>query len=57
MATLAAFEVRYDVPVVFRPSSELAAAQIERWAFWFTREVVEVFNDLWRSLVRQNVGA
>jgi DNA excision repair protein ERCC-4 len=57
MATLAAFEVRCDVPVVFSQGSELAAAQIERWGFWFTREMVEVVNDLWRSLARQNVGA
>jgi DNA excision repair protein ERCC-4 len=49
VATLGAFEARYDLPVVFRPSSELAAAQIERWAFWFSREMVEVVNNLWRS--------
>jgi DNA excision repair protein ERCC-4 len=49
MATLGAFEARYDLPVVFKPSAELAAAQIERWAYWFTREMVEVVNDLWRS--------
>jgi DNA excision repair protein ERCC-4 len=49
MATLGAFEARYDLPVMFRPSPELAAAQIERWAFWFSREMVEVVNNLWRS--------
>ena len=49
MATLGAFETRYDLPVVFRPSAELAAAQIERWAFWFSREIVEAVNNLWRS--------
>ena len=49
MATLGAFEARYDLPVVFRPSPELAAAQIERWAWYFSREVVEVVNNLWRS--------
>ena len=49
MATLGAFEARYDVPVVFRHTPELAAAQIERWAFWFSREMVEVVNNLWRS--------
>jgi len=49
MATLGAFEARYDLPVVFRPSPELAAAQIERWAFWHAREVVEQVNNLWRS--------
>jgi DNA excision repair protein ERCC-4 len=49
MATLGAFEARYDLPVVFKPSPELAAAQIERWAFWFAREVVKQVNDLWRA--------
>jgi DNA excision repair protein ERCC-4 len=49
MASLGAFEARYDLPVVFRPSPELAAAQIERWAFWFSREMVQVVNNLWRS--------
>jgi DNA excision repair protein ERCC-4 len=57
MATLGAFEVRYDLPVVFKPSPELAAAQIERWAYWFAREMVGVVNDLWRSLLRPNVEA
>jgi ERCC4-type nuclease len=51
MATLGAFEARYDLPVVFRASPELAAAQIERWAYWFTREMAEVVNDLWRGSV------
>jgi ERCC4-type nuclease len=49
MATLGAFEARYDLPVVFRPSPELAAAQIERWTYWFSREVIELVNKLWRS--------
>jgi DNA excision repair protein ERCC-4 len=39
LATLGAFEVRYDVPVIFKQSPETAAAQIERWAHWFSREV------------------
>jgi hypothetical protein len=39
-ATLCAFEVRYDVPVVFVPTSQEGAAKIERWAFYFVREAV-----------------
>ena len=39
IATLGAFEVRYDVPVVFKPTPPAAAAQIERWAHCFSREV------------------
>jgi DNA excision repair protein ERCC-4 len=55
MATLGAFEARYDLPVVFKPNPELAAAQVERWAYWFTREMVEVVNDLWRGSVSSRV--
>jgi DNA excision repair protein ERCC-4 len=49
MATLCAFEVRYDVPVVFVPSAENGARLIERWAFYFARETVQAVNDLWRA--------
>ena len=33
MATLSAFEIRYDLPVVFKSNPELAAAQVEHWAY------------------------
>jgi DNA excision repair protein ERCC-4 len=49
MATLCAFEVRYDVPTVFVASPGDGARLIERWAFYFAREVVQVVNDLWRG--------
>lgn len=39
MTTLGAFEVRYDLPVVFQPTPEAAASQVERCAHWFSREV------------------
>jgi len=48
--TLSAFEVRYDCPVVFAASPELAAIQIERWAFYFAREVVSAVNEMRRSV-------
>lgn len=50
LATLSAFEVRYDLPVVFCPVASLAAQKIESWAFWFAREMVEGVNNLHRSL-------
>ena len=50
LATLAAFEVRYDCPVVFRPTPEAAARQIESWAFWYAREMIETVNNLWRGV-------
>lgn len=47
--TLAAFEVRFDVPVVWCNTPEAAARQIESWAWWFARELVENANDLLRG--------
>jgi DNA excision repair protein ERCC-4 len=49
MATLCAFEVRYDLPVVFAATAEDGARLIERWTFFFAREAVQVVNDLWRA--------
>jgi DNA excision repair protein ERCC-4 len=48
LGTLRAFEVRYDVPVVFEPTSVLAGRRIESWSFWFAREMVETVNALCR---------
>lgn len=39
--SLAAWECRYDVPVVFEPTPEAAGARVEAWAFWFARELIE----------------
>lgn len=49
LATLATIEVRFDVPVVFCDSPAAAAAQVESWAFWFGRELVEQTNDIARA--------
>lgn len=40
MASLGAWETRYDLPVVFRATPKLAAQQLDRWAYWFSREVI-----------------
>jgi DNA excision repair protein ERCC-4 len=37
--TVRAFEARY-VPVVWEPSEGRAAEMVERWVYWFAREVV-----------------
>ena len=42
LATLHAFEIRYDCPVVFAETSAQGAAQVERWAFWFHRKQVKM---------------
>lgn len=49
LATLGAFEARYDLPVVFAETPEAGATEIERWAWWMAREVVENANDLLRG--------
>jgi ERCC4-type nuclease len=49
LSTLAAFEIRYDLPVVFIGTPETAAREIERWVWWFSRRVVEDANNLLRG--------
>ncbi len=38
IASVTAFEIRYQLPVCYCPTPEAAAAQIERWALYFVRE-------------------
>jgi ERCC4-type nuclease len=38
LASLAAWEVRYRVPVVFAPTISDAVPYVESWALWFARE-------------------
>jgi DNA excision repair protein ERCC-4 len=47
--SLSAWECRYDLPVVWRDTPEAAAREVERWVFYFARELVEAVNDLWRA--------
>ena len=49
LSTLRAIEVRFDVPVVFALDAPAAAKEIESWAFWFARELVEAANTLARG--------
>ena len=46
LATLSAIEARFDVPVVFAPTPEQAAWQVEEWVYWYAREVVLQANAL-----------
>jgi DNA excision repair protein ERCC-4 len=59
LATLGAFEVRYELPVVMVDTPEAAAKLIERWAWFFAREVVENGNDLLRGckIAQENANA
>jgi DNA excision repair protein ERCC-4 len=54
LATLGAFEARFDLPVVFIPCPRLAGRKIESWAFWFARESVLSANALLRAAVNGN---
>jgi len=38
IASVTAFEIRYQLPVCYCPTPEAAAVQVERWAFYFLRE-------------------
>ena len=45
LATVCAFEVRYDLPVVYVPSAQTGARLVERWSFYFARQAVETVNN------------
>ncbi len=49
LGTLAAFEARYDCPVVFEPDPEAAARRVESWAWYAAREAVETVNAMLRG--------
>lgn len=49
LSTVSAFEVRYDVPVVWAGTPDEAARIVERWVWWCAREMVEVSNSLLRG--------
>jgi len=47
--SLAAWEIRYDLPVVYCTTPIDAAQQVESWVFWFSRELVENANEMMRG--------
>ncbi len=44
--SIRAFEIRYDVPVVWQAFPNKAAEQVESWAWWFSREVLKAAESL-----------
>ncbi|MDB6108419.1 MAG: hypothetical protein JWR69_169, partial [Pedosphaera sp.] len=50
MATLSAFECRYDLPIHWAMTPEAAALQVESWVWWYSREVVKSANALLSGL-------
>jgi DNA excision repair protein ERCC-4 len=49
LASLYAFEARYNVPVVFKATPEQAARQVEVWIWYYARELVENTNAIYRA--------
>lgn len=46
LATLSSIEVRFLVPVVFKPDPLSAARKVEDWVWWYAREIVLNANKL-----------
>jgi DNA excision repair protein ERCC-4 len=53
--SLAAFEVRYDLPICYFPDAQAAATQVETWLWWVSREITRAANNLLRG--SSDVGA
>lgn len=51
LGTIAAFEVRYDLPIVWANRPEDGAELVEHWVWYFAREYVESVNNLFRETV------
>jgi hypothetical protein len=49
LANVCAFEMRYDLPVVFVPTAQAGARLVERWAFYYAPQAVETVNNIWRA--------
>jgi DNA excision repair protein ERCC-4 len=49
LATLAAFEIRYDTPVIYAATPRTAGRLVEKWAWYFAREITNQANDLLRG--------
>lgn len=56
LATLNAFEVRYNVPVVWANTPENAALLIEKWTWWLARELVKQTAQLVKSTPGPSAG-
>lgn len=54
LSSLAAWEARYNIGEFFAATPADAARQVERWAWWFAREIVLSANDLRRGIECQN---
>lgn len=48
--SLYAWEIRFRVPFVFAPTPEAGAALVERWTWFYCREIIEGTNETLRHL-------
>lgn len=55
MATLSAFEARFDLPMVWEADAEEAGRMVENWIWWFSRELVCNCNQLLRNAERDHI--
>ncbi len=51
LGSLAAFEIRFEIPVVFEPDPASAACRVEVWGWYAAREHVKSANKLFRGAV------
>lgn len=51
--SLSAFEIRYDIPVVFGGSRERCARLVEKWAYWFAREVLATSAGVYKGILKE----
>jgi ERCC4-type nuclease len=49
LGSLAAWECRYNIPIVYSATTTEAALEVERWCWYYCKEYVETVNDLWRA--------
>jgi ERCC4-type nuclease len=49
LGSLSAWEIRFDIPIVFVDTAEAAALEVERWCWYFCRGHVEMVNGLLRD--------
>jgi ERCC4-type nuclease len=55
--TLAAFEIRYNIPFIFEATPEAGAIRTENWIYYFAREAVKNVNGIIRAHKPQSLEA
>lgn len=52
LASVRAFEARYNLPVVWQPDPDEAGRQIERWAAWFAYDIARCAEAVAKGMTR-----